>query len=251
MSKINLRHGKDYFSPSQLKKLFVSVSSLTAYLKRKWTTTSSMTLGTLVHCLILEPEEFSKRYIIIDDRDICKDIGGARPSSTKKYKDWLSDLADDNKGKEFVSMKDIAIADKIVRKCKLTGIIDEYFTDGKAEVTVKGVASGYDEEFNGLCIIDYDTDFVSIDLKTTSKPLSKFKYDANELGYDIQASVTNSLNNKEFIFVVVQTVEPYDVGIYTCSDFFMKRGRDKVNTALHNYKFYEDEYSSQVFNYEL
>ena len=248
---IELRHGRNYFSPSQLKKLFVSVSSLTSYLKKKWATTSSMTLGTLVHCLILEPEEFSKRYIILDDRDVCKEIGGARPSSTKKYKDWLSAVAEDNKGKEFVSMKDMAIANKILKKCKDTGIIDEWFTDGKAEVTVKGVAKGYDDEFDGLCIIDYDTDFVSIDLKTTSKPLSKFKYDANELGYDIQASITNSLNSKEFIFVVVQTVEPYDIGIYTCSEFFMNRGREKVNTALNNYKFYEDENSSQVFNYEL
>lgn len=248
---VELRHGRDYFSPSQLKKLFVSVSSLTSYLKKKWATTSSMTLGTLVHCLILEPEEFSKRYIILDDRDVCKEIGGARPSSTKKYKDWLSAVAEDNKGKEFVSMKDMAIANKILKKCKATGIIEDYFTDGKAEVTVKGVAKGYDDEFDGLCIIDYDTDFVSIDLKTTSKPLSKFKYDANELGYDIQASITNSLNSKEFIFVVVQTVEPYDIGIYTCSEFFMNRGREKVNTALNNYKFYEDENSSQVFNYEL
>ena len=248
---VELRHGRDYFSPSQLKKLFVSVSSLTSYLKKKWATTSSMTLGTLVHCLILEPEEFSKRYIILDDRDVCKEIGGARPSSTKKYKDWLSAVAENNKGKEFVSMKDMAIANKILKKCKDTGIIDEWFTDGKAEVTVKGVAKGYDDEFDGLCIIDYDTDFVSIDLKTTSKPLSKFKYDANELGYDIQASITNSLNSKEFIFVVVQTVEPYDIGIYTCSEFFMNRGREKVNTALNNYKFYEDENSSQVFNYEL
>ena len=248
---LELRHGRNYFSPSQLKKLFVSVSSLTSYLKKKWTTTSSMTLGTIVHCLILEPEEFSKRYIILDDRDVCKEIGGARPSSTKKYKDWLSAVTEDNKGKEFVSMNDMAIANKILKKCKDTGIIEEWFTDGKAEVTVKGVAKGYDDEFDGLCIIDYDTDFVSIDLKTTSKPLSKFKYDANELGYDIQASITNSLNSKEFIFVVVQTVEPYDIGIYTCSEFFMNRGREKVNTALNNYKFYEDENSSQVFSYEL
>tara|TARA_R110000803_G_scaffold154286_1_gene219051 strand:- start:2480 stop:3112 length:633 start_codon:yes stop_codon:yes gene_type:complete len=210
-----------------------------------------MTLGTLVHCLILEPQEFTKRYVVLDDREICNEIGGARPSSTKKYKEWLSGFAEENKGKELVTMKDMDIANKILKKAKSTGIIQEWFTDGKAEVTVKGVAKGYNEEFDGLCIIDYDTDFVSIDLKTTSKPLSKFKYDANELGYDIQASITNSLNNKEFIFVVVQTVEPYDIGIYTCSEFFMNRGKDKVNTALYNYKFYEDEFSSQVFSYEL
>jgi len=248
---LKLKHGRDYFSPSQLKKLFVSVSSLTSYLKKRWTTTSSMTLGTLVHCLILEPQEFTKRYVVLDDVEILNEIGGARPTASKKYKEWLSGFAEENKGKELVTMKDIAIANKILNKAKSTGIIQEWFTDGKAEVTVKGVAKGYNEEFDGLCIIDYDTDFVSIDLKTTSKPLSKFKYDANELGYDIQASITNSLNNKEFIFVVVQTVEPYDIGIYTCSEFFMNRGKDKVNTALYNYKFYEDEFSSQVFSYEL
>ena len=248
---LKLKHGRDYFSPSQLKKLFVSVSSLTSYLKKRWTTTSSMTLGTLVHCLILEPQEFTKRYVVLDDVEILNEIGGARPTASKKYKEWLSGFAEENKGKELVTMKDMDIANKILKKAKSTGIIQEWFTDGKAEVTVKGVAKGYNEEFDGLCIIDYDTDFVSIDLKTTSKPLSKFKYDANELGYDIQASITNSLNNKEFIFVVVQTVEPYDIGIYTCSEFFMNRGKDKVNTALYNYKFYEDEFSSQVFSYEL
>lgn len=251
MAKLKLKHGRSYFSPSQLKKLFISVSSLNAYLKKTWKATSAMDLGTLVHCMILEPEEFENRYIVLDDSEITKEIGGARPTSTKKYKDWLFDVEESNKGKTLISQKDKAIADIIYRKCAMYGVIDTYFTGGEAEVTIKGEANGYDEKFDGLCIIDYDTDFQSIDLKTTSKPLHKFKFDANELGYDIQASITNSLNQKEFIFVVVQTVQPYDIGIFTCSDFFMKRGADKVNTALANYTHYEDEDSTQILNFEL
>ena len=246
-----MKHGREYFSPSQLKKLYISVSSLTSYLKKVWGSTSAMELGTLVHCLILEPDKFQERYIILDDKAISKEIGGTRPTATKKYKEWLLALTELNKDKIFITHKEKAIADKIYRNCAMSGIIDTYFTGGEAEVTMRGVAKGYDQEFDGLCIIDYDTDFQSIDLKTTSKPLHKFKFDANELGYDIQASVTNSLNQKEFVFVVVQTVQPYDIGIFTCSDFFMKRGKEKVNKALDNYKSYEDEYSTQILNFEL
>ena len=130
MSKLELKHGRDYFSPSQLKKLFVSVSSLTSYLKRKWQTTPSMMLGSLVHCLVLEPDEFSKRYVVLDDKDICKEIGGARPTSTKLYKEWLTELTDSNAGKEFVSMKDMAVANTILKKMTNTGVINEWFSDG-------------------------------------------------------------------------------------------------------------------------
>lgn len=249
--KLKLRHGKKYFSPSQLKKLYISVGQLNAYLSRDFQTTSQMEFGTLVHTLILEPHEFDSRYIVLDNSAICKEIGGARPTSTKKYAEWMESQLMIAGDKAIISKEDKDKAERIYDKAVMLGVIDTFFTGGESEKTVTGVSSGYDEDFDALCIIDYDSPFQSVDLKTTSKPLHKFRFDANELGYDIQASVTNSLNKKDFVFVVVQTVEPFDIGIFTCSEFFMNRGKQKVNTALANYSGYEDKYSSSLLNFEL
>lgn len=249
--KLKLRHGKTHFSPSQLKKLYLSVGQLNAYLKRVFVSSSQMDFGSLVHTLILEPHEFESRYYVLDNKAICEEIGGARPTSTKKYGEWMDIQKATAGDKIIISQDDKDVAEMIYQKAVMLGIIDTFFTDGEAEKTVKGVVKDYNEEFDALCIIDYDTPFMSVDLKTTSKPLHKFKYDANELGYDIQASVTHGLNKKEFVFVVVQTVEPYDIGVFTCSEFFMNRGKEKVNKALSNYQSYEDKYSSQVLNFEL
>ena len=251
MKKLKLRHGKHHFSPSQLKKLYLSVGNLNAYLSRIWQPTNQMDFGTLVHCLILEPHTFEDRFYIIDDAEICKEIGGKRPTSTKAYGEWKDNEVETAGDKTIISQSDKDKADKIYEKCVMLGIIDTFFTEGEAEKTIKGVSKGYNEDFDALAIVDYDTPFMSVDLKTTSKPLHKFKYDANELGYDIQASVTNSINGKEFVFIAVQTVEPFDIGVFTCSEYFMNRGKEKVNKALSNYEGYEDKYSSQVLNFEL
>ena len=253
MSVLKMKHGKDYFSPSQLKKLFISLGQLNAYLKKVWTASSSMELGTLVHLRLLEPEKYNKTIRVIDDKDICSEIGGARPTATKKYKEWKAGLESEAKENDWILISGAQdfIINKIYRDCVMAGIIDDYFTGGEAEKTVTGIAQGFDEEFPALCIIDYDKDEVSVDLKTTSKELGKFHFDANSLGYDIQAATTNGVNGKPFIFVVVQTVEPYDIGVFTCSENFMERGVWKVNTALQNYEQYEDEFSSQIIYKEL
>jgi hypothetical protein len=210
-----------------------------------------MKLGTAVHCALLEPFDYKDRFIVVDDADITKEIGGKRPTATKKYSEWMLEFQEANNGKIFLSKDEQNIVDTIVSKCDILGVTDTYFNSGEAELEIKGQVSDFDEEFDALCIVDYETDFMSVDLKTTSKPLHKFRYDANELGYDIQARLTNAINGKEFVFVVVQTVTPYDVGIFTCSDSFMDRGEMKINRALNNYSIYEDEFTSQLLTFEL
>lgn len=248
---VEMKHGREYFSPSQLKKLYLSTGNLNSYLAKVFKDTAAMDLGTAVHCALLEPDEFDKRIIVFDDTKIKEKIGGAKPASTKAYREFVSNFREVNLGKLIISKEAKDIIDRIVQNCAMTGVTDNFFTDGEAEKTIRGLVTDYDEDFEALCIIDYDRDDMSVDLKTTAKPLSKFKWDANDLGYDIQANLTHAQNGKEFVFVVVQTVEPFDVAVVTCSDYFMDRGKTKINKALLNYKSYEDEHTSQLIQFEL
>lgn len=49
-----------------------------------------MIYGSMVHCLVLEPEKFDARYFTIDDTNIMLEIGGAKPRSTTRYKEWFA-----------------------------------------------------------------------------------------------------------------------------------------------------------------
>jgi len=250
---LELKHGKDYFSPSQLKKLFVSLGAFNGYLKKVWQPTSSMELGTLIHHRLLEPEVYAEKYITIDDKDIRAEIGGKRPTSTKAYKEWRADAEEEaaKAGKTIISEFHDYLANKIYRETVLSGIYDQYLSGGEAEKKFFGDATGFDVDFPAHCIVDYLKEDVAVDLKTTSKPLDKFKYDANSMGYDVQASLTTDITKRPFVFVVVQTVEPYDIGVFTCSDEFYDRGDWKINKALDNYEGWENVHSSQIIYGEL
>lgn len=52
--------------------------------------TDAMIYGSMVHCLVLEPDDFENRYHPLDDSSICLEIGGAKPRATNKYKEWLT-----------------------------------------------------------------------------------------------------------------------------------------------------------------
>lgn len=72
--------------------------------------TDAMLYGSMLHCLVLEPDDFENRYHILDDRDICVQIGGAKPRATKAYKEWKEIAFSEAAGKIIVETGDYLAA---------------------------------------------------------------------------------------------------------------------------------------------
>jgi len=54
---------RDYLSYSALKAYAKSPNHYLMYVGREFVETPAMVLGSALHCLVLEPQEWSKRYI--------------------------------------------------------------------------------------------------------------------------------------------------------------------------------------------
>lgn len=68
-------------------------------------TTPAMIEGAQFHMCCLEPEKYSEKYVVFDDAEKYKEIGGKSPRSTKVYKDWKAEklFEIESTGKEIVS----------------------------------------------------------------------------------------------------------------------------------------------------
>jgi hypothetical protein len=255
--------GKKYLSPSQLKAAYKGVDEYDHYLNGKREESSSLSLGTLVHCLVLEPETFDDRYIVFDGRDKIKEIlaksredlekkgkltpaeieakiSSSKPTATKEYKTFKAEFMSNTQGREVIDLNVYNTANTIKSKMVLSGIQDTYFSGGEAEKKTYGeIELSNGKVFDAMCIIDYARGDFNVDLKTTSeKDLSALKWSAIRYGYDIQAKTTEMLTGKPFVFVYVQTVEPYKIAVHTPSGVFMQSAEGKIEKAIETVESY-------------
>jgi hypothetical protein len=61
------------------------------YKMQKVEETPAMLYGSMLHCLILEPDDFLKRYFVFDDTAKVAEIGGGNPRNTNAYRQWKAE----------------------------------------------------------------------------------------------------------------------------------------------------------------
>lgn len=86
----DLMSHEGHLSFSSLKAFAESPATFAEYKLAKREPTDAMLFGAMLHCLVLEPQDFENRYLCLDDREICNQIGGAKPRATKAYKEWYA-----------------------------------------------------------------------------------------------------------------------------------------------------------------
>jgi len=246
-SKLMERTGKGYLSYSAIKyaadgadqqdmKLFE------LYMKGElYKSSDALFFGSVYDKLLLEPDTFTDEYYVVYDAQIVEEIGGAKPRSTKKYKEWYeieSEVAVAS-GKKIITEEWIQEAENMITRLDESEIQDpttgrqvpvRKFLTGKAQYEI--VDWIHDVPIRGF--LDVRGDGFITDSKTT-RSLSAFKWDVGKRCYDIQAYIYTHVEQESNFYWVAQSKSvPYTVGVYKASERTLSMGESKFWSAINN-----------------
>tara|TARA_R110000824_G_scaffold45177_3_gene130827 strand:+ start:3839 stop:4570 length:732 start_codon:yes stop_codon:yes gene_type:complete len=175
-------------------------------------------IGGYFHTAILEPDKLEKYKII-----------NATTRNTNKYKE-LSEgniclLQHEVDGIEL--MKEKMLGNKTCNSL-IRGFNVEYEKPGISEI--------HGAEWKGKAdIINHDEGLI-VDLKTTSS-IADFSYSAKKYNYDSQAYIYKQLFGYDMVFMAIDK-RTHQIGIFDCSNTFLKNGEAKVIKAVEAYNLF-------------
>jgi len=193
--------------------------------------TESMALGEMVHCLVLEPEEFPHRFII-------KPAGLDR--RTKEGKASYANLL--ASGKTVASLDDYETAEgcanAILTHDSLAVLNQPAMIEKRIDFELDGVPMRCKPDW-----VDLDLQLI-IDVKTTQDASPNgFAKSAGDFGYYRQAWIYREAVRLQtgidcrFLFACVETTKPYSVACYEPSEAMMRAGENDAMSLLAEYRY--------------
>jgi exodeoxyribonuclease VIII len=187
-------------------------------LRQKQEPNINFAIGGYFHTMILEPEKLEK-YKIID----------ATTRNTNKYKELSGGeiCLLQHEVDKIELMRDKVMANKVCESL-IKGFNVEYEVPGVGEIEGlmwKGKAD----------ILNHDEGLI-VDLKTTSD-ITQFPYSAKKYNYDSQAYIYRKLFGYDLVFMAIDK-QTHQIGIFDCSEAFLKNGEDKVRRATDAYNLF-------------
>lgn len=206
--------GKKYLSNSDISTLLTNP----LLLGQRQPMISAFLIGGYFHTAILEPEKLGK-YKITD----------ATSRNTKAFRE-LEDLD------VYLLQKEVDQIDLMTGKMLNNDICKDLIRSIGNEYEVPGIKEIHGEMWKGKADIVNHNQKLVVDLKT-SGDISKFRYSAKKYNYDSQAYIYSQLFGYEMIFIVIDK-NTLQLGIFDCSDAFLRSGEDKVLKAIDAYRLF-------------
>ena len=224
----DIYHGdKSKVSSSTLKRVLISPAHVHLPSKE----TKAMKFGTLVHTLVLEPEKFEDEYAVEPDLDKRTTKGKADHEAFKATA----------KDKIVISETEYRTAKTITQKVSEHKFASFLLEHGKSEQT----AIWYDYKEKewlkvrpdhlpttiGGTIVDFKT---SSDASPESfaKDIYNYKYHLSAAMYIDGMINVKSEQFTQFIFIVAETVAPYNVSVFKLDEEALKLGYQEYRKAL-------------------
>ncbi len=254
----------DAFSKSKAKHILKSPAHYLAYERKQAEGKKSEALifGSLVDCLLLEPETFSSIYKVRPDTYENAN-GEEKPWSGNANicKAMLAEFRDE--GFDVISSKLKEEADGVVNAVKANRTATALLETGKKQVS----AFWLDPITGVYCKCRYDNlnEGSSIDDFKTTKDASKgsFRYDISQYGYDIQGAayldayrIITGEDRMLFKLIVAEKTDPWGVANYCLREDSLEVGKHLWYAALEIYARCKDTdkwpgYPDEIFDIDI
>jgi hypothetical protein len=226
--KLQETYDKSYLSYSSIKYALQDMQLFDMYMKGQLKKESdALIFGSAYDCKLFTPEKFDANFLVFDDTEKCKEIGGAKPRSTNTYKEWFAEFGQANIDKTFITIEDNTIMNDMIYRLKDTGVLDTF------------LMGEYQVEFNEFLddipvrgFLDCKSGSFISDSKS-AKSVKSFRFDLKSFGYDIQAYLyTAVFGMEDFYWVAQEKTFPYTIGVYKASEDTINLGRFKFNKGV-------------------
>ena len=210
--------GRQYLSNSDIRALLNNPLDF----KKPSEPTAAFVVGGYFHTCILEPEKLDKYKVI-----------KASTRNTKAYKELSG-------GEICLLEHEVDDIELMREKVLANDLFRELIQEGEVEHEVPGLIELEGMQWKGKADIVNHTNQLVIDLKTTSN-LNDFKWSSYKYNYDSQAYIYSQMFGYELVFIVIDK-KTKQLGLFDCSDDFLRSGQNKVAKAVQAYReFYGDE----------
>lgn len=210
----------------------------------------ALKIGQALHTAILEPDEFSSRYVVVPEdaprRPSITQIKAKNPSDDTVYAiGWWSDFDAKHEGAVILKADEFDMVQKVAANAHKHPVARSIFSVGAAEQTVFWT----DQETGVLCkcrpdwLIDPNPNYAILDLKSAlNASPDGFQRAAYNYGYHRAAAwylegVEAATGDRPdaFMFLAVEKEAPYAVAFYYADDDMIEAGRRECRAALRTY----------------
>jgi hypothetical protein len=236
-----LRH-ESYLSYSSLSNFKESPRSFIDYKLKEKKETDAMIFGSMVHCLILEPNEFENRYFILEDTEICSQIGGAKPRATNAYKEWKSEQESKAGERTIISKEDFEAANYMALNVKYNRAASRVLNQAtEHEKNIEWELKNF--KFRG--IIDGEGEDIIFDLKSCADASPrKFQRTIIDMDYHLQAALyLKGVGVKKRYFIIAMD-KNNGVSVHELSDSLIEHAMNEIESLL-------DKFNECILNDEF
>jgi hypothetical protein len=210
------------------------------YITQKRELTDAMILGLLIETMILEPDKLTSKFVQYEKFDRRTNVDKA------KWNDMLNDSI--LKGYHLINTETWKSAEEAKRSVMdhehARGLIE-----GKKGVQVK---LAWINKEHGLPITGYEDlttecwgeEFI-VEIKTTAKlnDPDHFIREAAERKFQLQCGLYSEghphcyYKFPQFIFLVIETVDPFNVLLFFCPDEYIERAKEEFRNTLKAFRY--------------
>jgi hypothetical protein len=198
-----------------------------------------MNFGSAFHDAILLPELYKDKYAVMPKCD----------KRTKEGKEIAMQFLSTSKDKTILDHDDAIRIEQMASRIRESNAVKHILSQGKAETSFWW----NDEDLGTLCKCRADwlyTDGINtvlVDIKTTSKSISKNKFTKSIIDYQYDLSgafyidgINKCLgtNITTMAIIAIESEPPYDVGLFCLGPNAIKTGRELYKNALRKYNEY-------------